>query len=787
MREPAGDDVKPMAGLPLAVLLARAGEAVAAGRAERAEALFRAALAHRQAPVRVALALPRLAAARQDWAQAAADWRACLNRFPQLAAPSWLMGLREALSKAGDAQASAVEDELIARFPETLAAEAILARRAAVAEDWAAALTFYQSCLELEPDTERIDLRLGHAQALLRLWRHEEALAVYDDVVSLARGKERDEAQALLARAWAAEELGQAPQAEADAAALIANHPGAANPDCYGLLCRALLERGAFAQAGAVREALAGHFPLSPVYAQLLLAEAHRRYLGLQEFSALLDQGLARFPAERALRAEHVRVLLGRGAAAEAAQLAAALAVEAEDHHALIARWLVRLDREGIAALAASAPAEALSQPWVRWQAVTIAENLLRFWTPWAAELALRVLEEAEARWPGRPALRCKRALCLIRLQRNEEAAALIAALPAPCQSRDAQELRAWAATQDGRHEQAKAIWQGILASAYIPSQHAPAPRLTPVRLPDIALGEHEATLILVVRNELSLLPAFFAHYRALGLRRCIVIDNMSSDGTFEYLAAQPDVLLYRTADDYRSASSGMRWRQEVIARHVPAGWCLSIDADEHLIYPGIETIQPSRLIAYLAGRGADGLAGYMLDVYPVRLFMPDGAPAPGEDHVYYDKDYHWFGNVRAPYRQPAGGARARLFGVMEYLHKVPLFHSARVRVLDSHETTPLRLADVSGALLHYKLRALAVAEALESGGEGVRATARNRAPDVMRRYQRYATLLAGLRGQDLRVAGVSARLTDSWAPVADGLMRAGPDYRGFVQTLAHG
>ena len=43
-------------------------------------------------------------------------------------------------------------------------------------------------------------------------------------------------------------------------------------------------------------------------------------------------------------------------------------------------------------------------------------------------------------------------------------------------------------------------------------------------------------------RNERLRLPAFLNHYRSLGVDEFLVIDNDSSDGSTEYLAAQADV-----------------------------------------------------------------------------------------------------------------------------------------------------------------------------------------------------------------------------------------------------
>ena len=50
------------------------------------------------------------------------------------------------------------------------------------------------------------------------------------------------------------------------------------------------------------------------------------------------------------------------------------------------------------------------------------------------------------------------------------------------------------------------------------------------------------------------------SHYRRLGVDHFLVIDNGSDDGSFEQLADQPDVSLWRTEARYRAARFGVDW-----------------------------------------------------------------------------------------------------------------------------------------------------------------------------------------------------------------------------------
>jgi hypothetical protein len=172
-----------------------------------------------------------------------------------------------------------------------------------------------------------------------------------------------------------------------------------------------------------------------------------------------------------------------------------------------------------------------------------------------------------------------------------------------------------------------------------------------------------------------------------------------------------------------------------------------------------------------------------MLDLFPPRLICDDGAPAPFEDYVGYDDDYSWFGLPRPPYLSPIGGVRSRLFEAKEYLHKVPLWRLDAGRLINSHETTAMRFADVSAALLHYKLMNVALRGRESTGGSDfLEADAH---PEAIRRHSRYAARLARLWRADLAAPGVSRRLEDSLTLARRGLMDMSEAYRRALETEA--
>src|SRR6188472_4186589 len=64
-------------------------------------------------------------------------------------------------------------------------------------------------------------------------------------------------------------------------------------------------------------------------------------------------------------------------------------------------------------------------------------------------------------------------------------------------------------------------------------------------------LGSYAVTVCCIVHNAMYFLPAFVAYYRRLGVDRFVVLDDRSTDGTPEYLAAQPDVMVVESAIRY--------------------------------------------------------------------------------------------------------------------------------------------------------------------------------------------------------------------------------------------
>jgi hypothetical protein len=123
--------------------------------------------------------------------------------------------------------------------------------------------------------------------------------------------------------------------------------------------------------------------------------------------------------------------------------------------------------------------------------------------------------------------------------------------------------------------------------------------------------------VVTVVRNEMIMLPHFLAHYRALGVRCFVFVDNCSDDGTREYLQQQPDVVLYSSDTEYKKSHYGVAWQQAVLGNLCLGKWALLVDADELLVFDRCEQRTLAQFVAEAEAEGADAVSTYMIDMYP--------------------------------------------------------------------------------------------------------------------------------------------------------------------------
>ncbi len=225
------------------------------------------------------------------------------------------------------------------------------------------------------------------------------------------------------------------------------------------------------------------------------------------------------------------------------------------------------------------------------------------------------------------------------------------------------------------------------------------------------------------VRNESERLPYFLDYYRRLGVDHFLIVDNDSSDGTLEYLSTQSDVSVWLTKKSYRLSRFGVDWLGALQFKFGHRHWCLTVDADELLVYPNCENRSLPELTQHLDKIGQSAFGAVMLELFP-KGPVGDTQYAVGQDPIevipwfdgsgYQTQFHHVYENEWIQ-----GGVRLRSFfskdpGKAPTLNKIPLVKWNRrfAYVNSTHQILPTRLHNfydpidgchVSGALLHTK------------------------------------------------------------------------------------
>ncbi|MBY6119156.1 glycosyltransferase family 2 protein [Mameliella alba] len=152
-------------------------------------------------------------------------------------------------------------------------------------------------------------------------------------------------------------------------------------------------------------------------------------------------------------------------------------------------------------------------------------------------------------------------------------------------------------------------------------------------RLARVVSGEVDPaklSLFSVMKDEIGFLPAWLAHHRAIGYEQFLIWDDASSDGSFEFLCAQGDVVVMRS--DGLGYGSPIRYRDpEGVVRDERLGVYFKIalpalffdgayvsylDADEFLILPpGVGSIR--EVADRLRAGGAPSAVASVVEFFP--------------------------------------------------------------------------------------------------------------------------------------------------------------------------
>ncbi len=319
------------------------------------------------------------------------------------------------------------------------------------------------------------------------------------------------------------------------------------------------------------------------------------------------------------------------------------------------------------------------------------------------------------------------------------------------------------------------ALVEAAAAAPALRLRHPAAPAM-----PDpAASGPAVPLLIAVLRDEAAGVADFLAHYRRLGVTRFALVDNGSADATPRLLAAEPDVDLWSVARPFQGKQG---WIMALIGHYGLDRWYLQVDADERLVFDGMEQGRGiADLVRLAEARGLRRLRGMLVDMYAPGPLLPQksgpeesGPEKSGPEAAALADRFPLFDG--AGYDETLvlgrisrkGGPRRRCFpGVDPELTKYPLFHIREGEVTACpHQLYPYPdnyASDCWLGLLHYKFGA-------DFREKAERARAEGNYWAESREYVRYLEALAADPGLSLAHPG-SRRYTGPAALVAAGLI----------------
>ena len=255
---------------------------------------------------------------------------------------------------------------------------------------------------------------------------------------------------------------------------------------------------------------------------------------------------------------------------------------------------------------------------------------------------------------------------------------------------------------------------------------------LTLVQDNTAAIRPRDILLVVCLRNEAHRLPFFLDYYRRLGVDRFLIVDNDSTDGFRDYVKPMGDVSVWSTKASYLASNFGMQWCNHLLASYGVGHLCVTVDPDEFLVYPHIETRALADLGVFLKDENRACMHTLMLDAYsdrPVRETLYHSGDNPFETCPYFDRDGYIQRDGFGGGTFIQGGPRMRVFNRDDPYHapalnKISVVWWEKTYAYRSsmHDMLPLKLnrahhdgaVSITGCLFHFKFISTLEQKALE-------------------------------------------------------------------------
>jgi len=229
-------------------------------------------------------------------------------------------------------------------------------------------------------------------------------------------------------------------------------------------------------------------------------------------------------------------------------------------------------------------------------------------------------------------------------------------------------------------------------------------------------------------------MESFISHYTEMGFRHIFFLDNGSTDQTIAIAKRHKNVSVCQSTLPV-SIYQGM-FKKYLALNCLEGGWCLDADIDEFFDYPYADIVSLREFFDYLNRKHFTAVITQLLDMFsdkPVAHLAQQQDEDVKMAYQYFDlsnmtKSSYSGSSIVAEYGNKNGvsngqaalfygGIRKTLYGNDCLLTKHSLFFPKKEMDLFSHVhfVNNAKLADVSGAMLHYKLTSNALIIAMQN------------------------------------------------------------------------
>lgn len=220
----------------------------------------------------------------------------------------------------------------------------------------------------------------------------------------------------------------------------------------------------------------------------------------------------------------------------------------------------------------------------------------------------------------------------------------------------------------------------------------------------EISINGSDLILICIIKNDKYKIEDFMLHYRSIGIKKFVFLDNNSDDGTYEYLLNQDDVFLFSVNDSYTSKRRDA-WINRTIAYFGLNRWYLIVDSDELLTFYDCEKHNIIDFVRFLKVKRIKQCRALMVDMYGSKDFYKSNINNMKECCYFDCNSYRE--QIHSKLSLIVGGPRYRVFGNESWLTKYPLIYFQKGDLIcNAHFSYPYNINITNEcyiALRHYK------------------------------------------------------------------------------------